>query len=69
MPPESTAEMVRALAAELVEIRRAMERCRGDAEAEARLTGSWMAHLLICSQALAQNLLIDTARRPRRIEP
>jgi hypothetical protein len=36
--------------------------------AEARLTGSWMAHLLICSQALAHSLLIDTARRPRRIE-
>jgi hypothetical protein len=35
--------------------------------AEAQLTGSWMAHLLICSQALAHNLLIDTARRPRRI--
>jgi hypothetical protein len=27
-----------------------------------------MAHLLICSRELLQNLLIDTARRPQRIE-
>ncbi len=27
-----------------------------------------LAHLLICSRELLQNLLIDTARRLRRIE-
>ena len=39
----------------------------GDAEGEPRLTGTWMAHLLISSKELLQNLLIDTARRPRQI--
>ena len=29
------------------------------------LTGTWMAHLLISSNELLHNLLIDTARRPR----
>jgi hypothetical protein len=28
-----------------------------------------LAHLLLCSRELLQNLLIDTASRPRRIEP
>jgi hypothetical protein len=42
---------------------------RGDADAEARLTGIWMAHLLISSKELLHNLWIDTARKPRRIEP
>ena len=68
MASETTPEMVRAMASELREIRQAMERSRGDAVAEATLTGCWMAHLLICSQAMAHNLLIDTARRPQRIE-
>ena len=31
------------------------------------LTGSWMAHLLICSKELLHNLLIDTVRPPQRI--
>ena len=35
--------------------------------AEPRLTGTWMAHLLISSKELLHNLLIDTARRPQRI--
>jgi hypothetical protein len=54
--------MVRNISRELVEIRQAMARCRGDAGAEPRLTGTWLAHLL-------PNLLIDTARNPQRIEP
>ena len=47
------------------QIELAIGRCRGDRVAEPRLTGAWMAHLLISSRALLQNLLIDTARRPR----
>ena len=59
--------MVRNLGRELVEIEQAMGRCRGDRLAEPKLTGSWMAHLLISSTELLHNLLIDTATRPRRI--
>jgi hypothetical protein len=33
-----------------------------------RITAAAMAHLLLCSRELLQNLLIDTASRPRRIE-
>jgi hypothetical protein len=68
-PRENTEAMVRTIGRELAEIQRAMGRCRGDAAAEPRLTGTWMAHLLICSKELLHNLLIDTASRPRRIEP
>jgi len=60
--------MVRHISAELAEIEQAMRRCRGDGEAQARLTASWMAHLLISGAALLHNLLIDTAQKPRRIE-
>jgi hypothetical protein len=31
------------------------------------LTGSWMAHLLICSKELLHNLLITSVRPPQRI--
>jgi len=61
--------MVRNIARELAEIEQAMGRCRGDAVAEPRLTGSWMAHLLISSKELLHNLLIDTTKRPERISP
>ena len=44
-----------------------MKHCRGDLIAEPKLTGTWMAHLLISSRELLQNLLIDTARRPQRL--
>jgi hypothetical protein len=67
-PRERTEAMVRNIALELREIEQAMTRCRGDGIAEARLTGSWLAHLLISSRELLGNLLIDTARRPRRVE-
>ena len=63
-PRETTEAMVRNIRCELTEIEQAMARCRGDALAEARLTGTWMAHLLISSRELLHNLLIDTARRP-----
>ena len=66
---ETTAAMVANICRELSEIAQALEPCRGNREAEPRLTGTWMAHLLISSKALLHNLLIDTARRPRRIQP
>jgi hypothetical protein len=59
--------MVRNISRELAEIQQAISGCRGDHEAEPRLTGTWMAHLLISSRELLQNLLIDTARRPQRL--
>lgn len=68
-PRESTAAMVRHIGRELAAIQKAIRRCRGDAQAEARLTGAWMAHLLVSSTALLHNLLIDTATRPRRLPP
>jgi len=67
-PRETTEAMVRNIGRELAGIEQAIGRCRGDRTAEPRLTGTWMAHLLISSKELLHNLLIDTARRPRRIE-
>ena len=64
-PQESTETMVRNIGRELAEIEQAIDRFRGDHVAEPQLTGTWMAHLLISSSELLQNLLIDTARRPR----
>ena len=66
-PRETTEAMVRNIGRELAEIEQKMARCRGDALAEPRLTGTWMAHLLISSSELMHNLLIDTARRPQRL--
>jgi hypothetical protein len=59
--------MVRNIARELAEIEQAIGRCRGDHALEPRLTGTWMAHLLISSSELLHNLLIDTTQRPQRI--
>ena len=59
--------MVRNIGRELTEIELEMARCRADAVAEPRLTGTWMAHLLISSCELMHNLLIDTARRPQQL--
>jgi hypothetical protein len=66
-PRETTTAMVRNIGRELAEIQQAITRSRGDAATEPRLTGTWMAHLLISSKELLHNLLIDTARRPKRI--
>jgi hypothetical protein len=66
-PRENTEAMVRNIGRELAEIQQAISRCHGDVVAEPRLTGTWMAHLLISSRELLQNLLIDTARRPQRL--
>ena len=63
-PRESTEAMVRNIARELAEIEQAISRCRGDRVSEPRLTGTWLAHLLISSRELLQNLLIESARRP-----
>jgi hypothetical protein len=63
-PRETTEAMVRNIGRELAEIEQPMKPCRGDAVAEPELTGTWMAHLLISSTELLQNLLIDTATRP-----
>jgi hypothetical protein len=67
IPRESTEAMVRSIGRELAEIEQAIDHCRGNHVAEPRLTGTWMAHLLISSNELLINLLIDTARRPRRL--
>ncbi|WP_255011954.1 hypothetical protein [Cyanobium sp. Cruz-8D1] len=66
-PRESTEAMVRNIGLELAEIELAIGYCRGDVVAEPKLTGTWMAHLLISSRELLQNLLIDTAKKPQRI--
>ena len=66
-PRESTEAMVRNIGRELAEIEQGLRRCRGDLVAEPKLTGTWMAHLLISSTELLQNLLIDTAKRPQRL--
>jgi hypothetical protein len=66
-PRETTEAMVRNIGRELAEIEQRISRCRGDRVAEPRLTGTWMAHLLICSTELLHNLLIDTAKRPQRL--
>jgi len=69
-PRESTEAMVRNIGRELAEIKQAIRRCRGDAEVKPRLTGTWMAHLLICSKGLLPTLLIDTANAwPARNRP
>ena len=65
---ESTAEMAANIGRELREIRTALADSRGDLVAEPRITAAAQAHLLICSRELLQNLLIDIARRPRRIQ-
>lgn len=70
MPPgrESTAVMAANISRELRVIRATLAECRGDRAAEPRITAAALAHLLLCSRELLQNLLIDTASRPRRIE-
>ena len=67
-PRESTEVMVLNISRELRQIRAALAHSRGDRVAEPRITAAALAHLLLCSRDLLQNLLIDTARRPRRIE-
>jgi hypothetical protein len=65
---ESTAKMAANIGREMREIRAALAHSRGDLVAEPRITAAALAHLLLCSRELLQNLLIDTAKRPRRIK-
>jgi hypothetical protein len=51
---------------ELMEIRVALTNSRGDLVVEPRITAAALAHLLLCSRELLQNLLIDTAKRTSR---
>ena len=64
---ESTAEMAANIDRELWELRSVLARCRGDLVAEPKVTAALLAHLLISSRELLQNLLIDTAQRPLRL--
>ena len=68
MRRETTEAMVRNIGREVHELRAALVECRGDLVAEPKVTAALLAHLLISSKELLQNLLIDTARRPRKIE-
>lgn len=61
---ESTAEMAANIERELGELRTVLARCRGDRVGEPKVTAALLAHLLISSRELLQNLLIDTAQRP-----
>ncbi len=61
-PRETTEAMVRNIRRELAEVEQAIDRCRRDHMAEPRLTGTWMAHLLLSSKELLHNMLIDTAK-------
>jgi len=64
MQRESTAEMAANIDRELRELRSVLARCRGDRVGEPKVTAALLAHLLISSRELLQNLLIDTAQRP-----
>ena len=64
---ESTAEMAANIDRELRELRSVLARCRRDRVAEPKVTAALLAHLLLSSRELLQNLLIDTAQRPLRL--
>jgi len=66
-PRETTEAMVRNIGREVRELRAALAGCRGDLVAEPKVTAALLAHLLVSSRELLQNLLIDTARRPQRL--
>ena len=66
-PRESTAEMAANIGREVRELRAALADCRGELVAEPKVTAALMAHLLVSSRELLQNLLIDTARPPQRL--
>ena len=67
MRRESTAEMAANIGREVRELRAALVDCRGELVAEPKVTAALMAHLLVSSRELLQNLLIDTAQRPQRL--
>ena len=67
MQRESTAQMAANIGREARELRAALADCHGDRVAEPKVTAALLAHLLVSSRELLQNLLIDTAQRPRRL--
>ena len=67
MRRETTEAMVRNIGREVHELRAALVQCRGDLVAEPKVTAALLAHLLVSSKELLQNLLIDTARPPQRL--
>jgi hypothetical protein len=67
MQRESTEAMAANIGREVRELRAALAEVRGDLVAEPKVTAALLAHLLVSSSELLQNLLIDTAQRPRRI--
>ncbi len=68
MRRESTAQMALNIGREARELNTALAGCRGDGIAEPKVTAALLAHLLVSCRELLQNLLIDTARRPGRID-
>jgi hypothetical protein len=66
-PRETTEAMVRNIDREVRELRAALAESRGDLVAEPKVTAALMAHLLVSSRELLQNLLIDTVQRPQRL--
>lgn len=69
MRRETTAAMAANISRELREIRSALAQCRGHRVEEPRVMAAALAHLVTSSRDLLQNLLIDTARRPKLIVP
>ncbi|MEB3362498.1 MAG: hypothetical protein VKI42_10295 [Synechococcaceae cyanobacterium] len=67
MRREATEAMVCNIGREVRELRAALADCRGDRVAEPKVTAALLAHLLISGKELLQNLLINTARRPRSL--
>ena len=65
MQRENTEAMAANISREVRELRAALADVRGDLVAEPKVTAALLAHLLVSSRELLQNLLIDTARRPR----
>ena len=65
MQRESTEAMAANIGREVRELRAALAHCRCDLVAEPKVMAALLAHLLVSSRELLQNLLIDTARRPR----
>jgi hypothetical protein len=65
MQRENTEAMAANISREAGELRAALSDCRGDRVAEPKITAALLAHLLVSTRELLQNLLIDTVRRPR----
>jgi len=69
MRRESISGLLHKMAREVGELRAALADCRGDLVAESSVAAALLTHLLLSSRELLKNLLIDTARRPKRLQP